>query len=88
MSLFVSSVFSRKCNKTDESLYLLERCIKLEPRFVPAYLELVKLYRGWSAGRILDRVVEINPRNADLRVQYGDWLYEHRKYLYITFSHT
>ncbi|XP_063709260.1 protein O-mannosyl-transferase TMTC1-like isoform X2 [Culicoides brevitarsis] len=67
----------RKCNKTDESVHLLERCIKLEPRFVPAYLELVKIYRGWSAGRILQRVVQINPKNADLRVQYGDWLYEH-----------
>lgn len=59
---------------------MLDRCIKLEPRFVPAYLELVKFYRGLPAGRILQRVVSVNPKNPDLRVQFGDWLYENSKY--------
>lgn len=58
---------------------MLDRCIKLEPRFVPAYLELVKFYRGLHAGKILAMVVGINPKSADLRVQYGDWLYENSK---------
>lgn len=57
---------------------MLERCIQLEPLFTAAYLELVKLYGGQpaAAGRLLARVVRLNPYNADLRRQYGDWLME------------
>lgn len=59
---------------------MLERCIKLEPRFVPAYLELVKYYQGTKVGQIWEQVVELSPKNVDLRIQYGDWLFENSKY--------
>ncbi|XP_062716944.1 uncharacterized protein LOC109401617 [Aedes albopictus] len=55
---------------------MLERCIKLEPLFTAAYLELVKLYSGLKAGQLLRRVVQLNPYDVDLRRQYGDWLME------------
>lgn len=58
---------------------MLERCIKLEPLFTAAYLELVKLYSGLKAGQLLRRVVQLNPYDVDLRRQYGDWLMEQSK---------
>lgn len=72
-------LLNRKSNKTELAIKMLERCIKLEPRFVPAYLELVKYFRGAKAGMILEQVVHVSPRNVDLRIQYGDWLYENSK---------
>uniref|UniRef100_A0A182URF7 Uncharacterized protein n=1 Tax=Anopheles merus TaxID=30066 RepID=A0A182URF7_ANOME len=68
----------RKSNRTSDAIRMLERCIQLEPLFTAAYLELVKLYGGQpaAAGRLLARVVRLNPYNADLRRQYGDWLME------------
>uniref|UniRef100_A0A4Y0BL38 dolichyl-phosphate-mannose--protein mannosyltransferase n=1 Tax=Anopheles funestus TaxID=62324 RepID=A0A4Y0BL38_ANOFN len=68
----------RKSNRTTDAIRMLERCIQLEPLFTAAYLELVKLYGGQpaAAGRLLARVVRLNPYNADLRRQYGDWLME------------
>uniref|UniRef100_A0A182YIZ0 TPR_REGION domain-containing protein n=1 Tax=Anopheles stephensi TaxID=30069 RepID=A0A182YIZ0_ANOST len=71
-------MFSLKSNRTSDAIRMLERCIQLEPLFTAAYLELAKLYGGQpaAAGRLLARVVRLNPYNADLRRQYGDWLLE------------
>ncbi|XP_058830997.1 protein O-mannosyl-transferase TMTC1-like [Topomyia yanbarensis] len=66
----------RKANRTTDAVRMLERCIKVEPLFTAAYLELVKLYSGLKAGQLLRRVVQLNPYDADLRRQYGDWLVE------------
>ncbi|XP_053677834.1 protein O-mannosyl-transferase TMTC1-like [Anopheles nili] len=68
----------RKSNRTGDAIRMLERCVRLEPLFTAAYLELVKLYANQpiAAGRLLARVVRLNPYNADLRRQYGDWLME------------
>ncbi|KAL1397468.1 hypothetical protein pipiens_009740, partial [Culex pipiens pipiens] len=66
----------RKSNRTADAVRMLERCIKLEPLFTAAYLELVKLYSGPQAGQLLRRVVRLNPYDVDLRRQYGDWLAE------------
>lgn len=71
--------FYRKSNRTELAIKMLERCINLEPRFVPAYLELVKFYRGPKAGKILEQAVAVSPKTVDLRIQYGDWLYENSK---------
>uniref|UniRef100_A0AAG5DPC2 dolichyl-phosphate-mannose--protein mannosyltransferase n=1 Tax=Anopheles atroparvus TaxID=41427 RepID=A0AAG5DPC2_ANOAO len=70
----------RKSNRTGDAVRMLERCIQLEPLFAAAYLELVKLYSAGqqpaAAGQLLARIVRLNPFNADLRRQYGDWLLE------------
>ncbi|XP_055601161.1 protein O-mannosyl-transferase TMTC1-like [Uranotaenia lowii] len=66
----------RKSNRTSDAVRMLERCIRLEPLFTAAYLELVKLYGGLQAGQLLRQVVRLNPYDADLHRQYGDWLYE------------
>uniref|UniRef100_A0A182SSC0 Uncharacterized protein n=1 Tax=Anopheles maculatus TaxID=74869 RepID=A0A182SSC0_9DIPT len=72
--------YRKKSNRTTDAIRMLERCIQLEPLFTAAYLELAKLYGGQpaAAGRLLARVVRLNPYNADLRRQYGDWLMEQR----------
>lgn len=67
---------------------MLERCIKLEPLFTAAYLELVKLYSGPQAGQLLRRVVRLNPYDVDLRRQYGDWLAEQSKFRRVSPAHS
>jgi Tfp pilus assembly protein PilF len=59
---------------------MLQRCIKIEPDFTAAYLELVKIYGGNEAGKLLKRIVAMNSKNADLRVQYGNWLLQRSEF--------
>lgn len=61
---------------------MLERCIRLEPAFTPAYLELVKL-RGSehpSIGSLLKKVVKLNPKDPHYTTSYAEWLREHGIY--------
>ncbi|XP_050292837.1 protein O-mannosyl-transferase TMTC1-like isoform X2 [Anthonomus grandis grandis] len=73
----------RKNNKTTESEQMLKRCIHLEPKFTPAYLELVKL-RGTNHRTIaglLKKVVEINPDDPYYASKFGQWLYRKGNHL-------
>jgi Tfp pilus assembly protein PilF len=70
----------RKSNRSTEAVQMLQRCIKIEPDFTAAYLELVKIYGGNEAGKLLRRIVSINSRNADLRLQYANWLFQRSKF--------
>ncbi|KAJ0179098.1 hypothetical protein K1T71_004810 [Dendrolimus kikuchii] len=63
----------RKKNRVQESLRMLERCIALEPRFVQAYLELLHLTPEEEKRGILDKLLELEPRNWEHYVLYGDW---------------
>ncbi|KAF7282118.1 hypothetical protein GWI33_003233 [Rhynchophorus ferrugineus] len=66
----------RKNNKTMESEKMLKKCIKLEPNFTPAYLELVRL-RGpnhKSVAGLLRTVVELNPHDSYYAAKFGEWL--------------
>ncbi|KAJ3664558.1 hypothetical protein Zmor_000116 [Zophobas morio] len=66
----------RKSNRTMESERMLKRCIGLEPRFTPAYIELARL-RGpndRSVGGLLRKVVILNPRDPYYSTIYGHWL--------------
>ncbi|GLV41102.1 uncharacterized protein CBL_04626 [Carabus blaptoides fortunei] len=57
---------------------MLERCIRLEPAFTPAYLELVKL-RGrqdFSVGSLLRKVVHLNSNDPHHITSYAEWLQE------------
>lgn len=73
---------TRKKNRTNDAIYMLERCINLEPAYVPAYLELFKLYRnqGIKSGQILSKAIQANPDNLELRLKFGYWLIENRTY--------
>ncbi|XP_059608206.1 protein O-mannosyl-transferase TMTC1-like [Phlebotomus argentipes] len=64
----------RRTNRTLDAVRMLERCIKLESRFVPGYLELYKLKSGHEAGRLLKNVIKLSPRNLNHLYLYGNWL--------------
>lgn len=56
---------------------MLKRCISLEPRFTPAYIELARL-RGpndRSVNSLLKKVVFLNPRDPYYSTIYGHWLF-------------
>ncbi|XP_044259420.1 protein O-mannosyl-transferase TMTC1-like [Tribolium madens] len=66
----------RKLNRTAESEHMLKRCINLEPRFTPAYIELARL-RGpndRSVNNLLKKVALLNPRDPYYSTIYGHWL--------------
>lgn len=55
---------------------MLKRCINLEPKFTPAYLELARL-RGpnhKTVSGLLRKVVELNPENPYYASKFGEWL--------------
>lgn len=59
---------------------MLERCIMLEPNFVPAYLELAKVRSGLSVGELLKKVSKLTPSDAEHLTRYGNWLSDNRKF--------
>ncbi|KAJ8724726.1 hypothetical protein PYW07_015684 [Mythimna separata] len=63
----------RKKNRISESLKMLERCISLEPRFVQAYLELLLLKPEDEKRGVLDKLLELEPRNWEHYLLYGNW---------------
>lgn len=71
----------RRTNRTVDAIRMLERCLKLESRFVPGYLELYKLKSGHEAGRLLKNVIKLSPRNLNHLYLYGNWLLNNSKLL-------
>lgn len=61
---------------------MLNRCISLDSTYIPAYLELYKLYRtnGIAAGRVLRNAVRINHSNDRLRSKFAYWLMDNGKW--------
>lgn len=55
-------------------MQMLERCILLEPLFIPAYLELFKMRTGISAGKLLQTVTRLKPNDPEHFTQFGNWL--------------
>lgn len=68
--------YSRKANQTVDSERMLRRCIYIEPKFIPAYIELARL-RGpqdRNVGSLLKAIVQINPMDPNYITIYGYWL--------------
>ncbi|XP_049821473.1 protein O-mannosyl-transferase TMTC1-like [Aethina tumida] len=73
----------RKTNRSHDSEKMLKKCIKIEPRFTAAYIELAKL-RGpndRSVSHLLRRVVDLNPTDPYYGTTYGHWLLDKANYL-------
>ncbi|CAK1577953.1 unnamed protein product [Parnassius mnemosyne] len=66
----------RKKNKINESIKMLQRCISLEPRFVHAYLELLLVAPQEDKRDILDKLLELEPKNWEHYQIYGNWFKE------------
>ncbi|XP_044756223.1 protein O-mannosyl-transferase TMTC1-like [Coccinella septempunctata] len=66
----------RKSNKTVASEKMLKRCISIDPRFTPAYIELARL-RGpedMRVGSLLKQVMILNSDDPYYGTLYGNWL--------------
>ncbi|KRT81288.1 hypothetical protein AMK59_6255 [Oryctes borbonicus] len=55
---------------------MLRRCIYIEPKFIPAYIELARLRgpKDRSVGSLLRAIVQINPADPNYVTIYGYWL--------------
>ncbi|CAK1551505.1 unnamed protein product [Leptosia nina] len=64
----------RKKNRIADALKMLERCISLEPHFVQAHLELFSIVPEREKRGVLDKLLELEPRNWEHYHLYGNWL--------------
>lgn len=60
---------------------MLTRCIKLEPTFTPAYIELARLAgpNNPSVGQLLFKVATLNPSDPYYVTLYAHWLLDKGK---------
>ncbi|XP_074034242.1 protein O-mannosyl-transferase TMTC1, partial [Leptinotarsa decemlineata] len=66
----------RKNNKSSESEEMLMKCIRLDPKFTPAYVELTKL-RGpddQKINELLRNAIDVNPSDPYFGTNLGKWL--------------
>jgi hypothetical protein len=60
---------------------MLERCVRLDAAYIPAYLLLARLYqgqegRGVAVGRLLRHVVRLQPDSPDHLAELAAWLHQ------------
>ena len=63
---------------------MLERCLRLDAAYVPAYLLLARLYqgqegRGPAVGRLLRHVAHLQPSSPDHLAELAAWLHQQGK---------
>ena len=80
-----------KANRSEEAARMLERCVRLDAAYVPAYLLLARLYqgqegRGPAVGRLLRHVVRLQPNSPDHLAELAAWLHHTGRYSYRSFS--
>lgn len=73
-------VFYRKMNRTADAVDMLDRCLRLNSVYAPAFLLLAKVQSGSVVGRLLRHVTRLYPSNPDYLAVYAHWLRENRKY--------
>ncbi|XP_031337638.1 protein O-mannosyl-transferase TMTC1-like isoform X2 [Photinus pyralis] len=73
----------RKANRSSESEHMLKRCIRLEPTFTPAYIELARLGgpNNPSVGPLLIKVASLNPTDPYYITLYAHWLLDKGSYI-------
>ncbi|KAI4484938.1 hypothetical protein M0802_012934 [Mischocyttarus mexicanus] len=57
------------------------KCVSLDPAYIPAYLVLARLASGPATGVLLRHVVRLQPRSPDHLAEYATWLYQNGKWL-------
>jgi hypothetical protein len=60
---------------------MLERCVRLDAAYIPAYLLLARLYqgqegRGPAVGRLLRHVAHLQPNSPDHLAELAAWLHQ------------
>lgn len=61
---------------------MFEKCIQFDRMFVPAYVGLSKMHRGFLSGILLRRAVSFNDENGIVRLEYAEWLYNHSEFIF------
>ena len=56
---------------------MLEKCIQMDPKFIPGYIELFKLKRGKAAERLLREMAAIAAKDQSILFMFGKWLMMH-----------
>jgi cytochrome c-type biogenesis protein CcmH/NrfG len=69
-----------KVNRTEDAARMLERCVRLDAAYIPAYLLLARLYqgqegRGPAVGRLLRHVARLQPNSPDHLAELAAWLH-------------
>ncbi|XP_069696734.1 protein O-mannosyl-transferase TMTC1-like [Periplaneta americana] len=75
----------RKVNRSEEAARMLERCVRLDAAYTPAYLLLARLYqgqegRGPAVGRLLRHVASLQPNSPDHLAELAAWLHQQGRY--------
>ncbi|KAG8312000.1 hypothetical protein J6590_031463 [Homalodisca vitripennis] len=65
----------RKMNRTLEAVAMLERCLRLDTSYSPAYLVLAKLHPPPIAARLLHHVTRLLPNAIEYQTYFADWLH-------------
>ncbi|XP_060800858.1 protein O-mannosyl-transferase TMTC1 [Amyelois transitella] len=63
----------KKSGRVQQAVTMLEKCIWLQPKFVQAHVELLSLKPEEDKRSILTKLLELEPRNWEHYVLYGDW---------------
>jgi hypothetical protein len=68
---------------------MLERCVRLDSAYIPAYLLLARLYqgqegRGPAVGRLLRHVARLQPNSPDHLAELAAWLHDQGEEEYCT----
>lgn len=58
---------------------MLEKCIQMDPKFIPGYIELFKLKRGKPAEVLLREMASIATKDQSILFMFGKWLMMHGK---------
>lgn len=63
-------------NRTGEAVAILEKCLRLDSSYTPAYLVLAKLQPPPIAARLLHHVTRLIPNSPDYQSYFADWLHK------------
>jgi Tfp pilus assembly protein PilF len=84
-------LFHSKANRSEEAARMLERCVRLDAAYIPAYLLLARLYEGQegcdpAVGRLLRHVAHLQPNSPDHLAELAAWLHQKGTYCHRGFS--
>lgn len=67
----------KRTNRTGKANQMLQTCIRMDPKFIPGYIELFKMSRGKSAEALLRQMAEIATTDQSIMYMFGKWLLMH-----------
>lgn len=78
----------KRTNRTEQASRMLEKCIQMDPKFIPGYIELFKLKRGKAAEALLREMAAIATKDQSILFMFGKWLMMHGECARVTGAST